>query len=56
MGKLSDDRGGLAAGPVNTSCPSTPQTRSRHRSRGSFLNDDAARKLLYLAIKNAGLR
>jgi putative transposase len=26
------------------------------KTRGSFPNDDAALKLLYLAIKNAGLR
>jgi putative transposase len=26
------------------------------KNRGSFPNDDAALKLLYLAIKNAGLR
>ena len=38
-------------------------TQALHRSlrkiiktRGSFPNDDAALKLLYLAIKNAGLR
>jgi len=27
-----------------------------HQERGSFPNDDAALKLLYLAIRNAGMR
>jgi putative transposase len=43
--------------------PVTNAVEALHRSlrkiiktRGSFPNDDAALKLLYLAIKNAGLR
>src|SRR6478736_7952359 len=33
-----------------------PQLTQDHQDRGSFPNDDAALKLLYLAVKNAGLR
>jgi putative transposase len=43
--------------------PDTNAVEALHRSlrkiiktRGSFPNDDAALKLLYLAIKNAGMR
>jgi putative transposase len=56
--------------PVLRVCPRHPQDdvhhqrrRGAHRSlrkiiktRGSFPNDDAALKLLYLAIKNAGMK
>jgi hypothetical protein len=64
------DRSG--AGPGTMSCPSSPSPRESYttnavealnrslrkiiKTRGSFPNDEAALKLLYLATKNAGLR
>jgi putative transposase len=55
----------IAAGKSGTTIfiPVTNAVEALHRSlrkiiktRGSFPNDDAALKLLYLAIKNAGMR
>ena len=63
-GKRYQTMGAASRWAVNTSCPQDNLHHKRVKARqpvkdergvASFLNDDSARKLLYLAIKNAGL-
>jgi putative transposase len=44
------------SGPAWRRRGAVPSLRKIIKTRGSFPNDDAALKLLYLAIKNAGMR